>query len=219
MFGKNDKSETPVKEAPQSVTRSHIAEGMLIKGDIEGDIDIFLEGRLEGNLRCRSVTIGKSGEINGGVVAQEALIDGKVVGNVEAKIVKLNATAQMIGDVSHDVIEVSGGARIEGRYGRIGFKDTVTSVAKASEGFGIQAAKEASPPNQPKTPPTPSPTPLPTPPLKNPAKSLSNTSPNALPKAPPKTPPKTLSDSPSKVDVADISTAKPDAHSKAAKLN
>lgn len=119
MFGSkgNTAPQTSAEKAP--VTRSHVAAGLSVTGDMEGDIDLLLDGKLEGNLRCRSVTIGKTGELIGKITAQEVVIDGTVTGNVEAKIVRLNVTAVMSGDVRHEVVEVAAGARIEGRYSRI----------------------------------------------------------------------------------------------------
>lgn len=119
MFGSKDReAPSPVADTGAGA-RSYIASGMQVKGDIEGDIDLLLDGRLEGNLRCRSVTIGQSGELVGKLQAQEAVIDGRIEGDVEAKTVKLNVTAVMLGDVRHDVIEVAAGAQIDGRYSRI----------------------------------------------------------------------------------------------------
>lgn len=132
MFGSKDRPVPKSEASAGPVARSHIASGMSVKGDIEGDIDLLLDGRLEGNLRCRSVTIGKSGEVIGRVVAQEAIVDGKVEGDVEAKTVRLNVTAVMIGDVRHDVIEVAAGARIEGRYSRIDGKGGSKPVLHSS---------------------------------------------------------------------------------------
>jgi cytoskeletal protein CcmA (bactofilin family) len=122
MFGSKDRQgPQPVQEtrAPQ---RSYIAEGMSVIGDIDGDIDLLLDGKLEGNLRCRSVTVGKSGELIGQIKSQEAIINGAIFGSIEAKIVKLNVTATMIGDVRHEVIEVAAGAKIEGNYSHISEK-------------------------------------------------------------------------------------------------
>ncbi len=132
MFGSKERAGTPQAMDEGPVARSHIAAGMSVTGDIEGDIDLLLDGKLEGNLRCRSVTIGRSGELIGRVQAQEAVIDGRVEGNIEAKSVRLNITATMIGDVRHDVIEVAAGAKIEGRYSRIDGKAGAKPVVKSS---------------------------------------------------------------------------------------
>lgn len=146
MFGSKDReAPSPVAETGTS-TRSLIAAGMSVKGDVAGDIDLLLEGRLEGNLRCRSVTIGKTGELVGKLQAQEAVIDGRVEGDIEAKTVKLNVTAVMLGDVRHDVIEVAAGAQIDGRYSRIDGKTGRSKAPVKSSG----KTQTAEPP--PKTP-------------------------------------------------------------------
>ena len=132
MFGsKNREQPRPVTET-RPAQRSHIAEGMSVIGDIDGDIDLLLDGKLEGNLRCRSVTVGKTGEVSGQIKSQEAIINGSVFGSIEAKIVKLNVTATMIGDVRHEVIEVAAGAKIEGNYSHISEKALPKPTLKSS---------------------------------------------------------------------------------------
>jgi cytoskeletal protein CcmA (bactofilin family) len=144
MFGSKDRDQpgsagqSPGGDA-RPASRSHIAQGMTISGDIEGDIDLLLDGTLEGNLRCRSVTIGKSGKVHGRIVAQEAVVDGAVEGDIDAKTVRLNVTAEMIGDVRHEVIEVAAGARIEGNYSRRDAKP------KTAAGAGVQSGGHGKP--------------------------------------------------------------------------
>ena len=118
MFGGKNRSEPTPSTERKTVLRSHIAEGMTVKGDIDGDIDLLLDGTLEGNLRCRAVTIGKTGSLIGKISAQEAFIDGRIEGDIDAKSVHLNETAVVIGDVRHEVVEVAAGAQIEGHYSR-----------------------------------------------------------------------------------------------------
>lgn len=146
MFGSKDRPSPPVQGETRRVTRSHVAEGMSIKGDIEGDIDLLLEGRLEGNLRCREVVIGKSGQLSGTIVAQEAVIDGNVIGDIDAKTVRLNTTASVVGDVRHEIIEVAAGARIEGRYSRMSGKAEVKPTVKTTP---HKADMTAEPPKTP----------------------------------------------------------------------
>ena len=132
MFASKDREQPrPVTET-RPAQRSHIAEGMSVIGDIDGDIDLLLDGKLEGNLRCRSVTVGKTGEVSGQIKSQEAIINGSVFGSIEAKIVKLNVTATMIGDVRHEVIEVAAGAKIEGNYSHIAEKALPKPTLKSS---------------------------------------------------------------------------------------
>ncbi len=133
MFGSKDRAApTPVKET-RITPHSHIAQGMIFKGDVDGDIDILIDGKLEGNLRCRSVTIGETGELRGRIIAQEAVVNGRIEGTVDSKIVRLNRTATIIGDVRHEVIEVAAGARIEGNYSHIVDKAQARPKIKSSQ--------------------------------------------------------------------------------------
>jgi len=120
MFALKGHSGDQVSREPHRSARSHIAEGMSITGDIVAEIDLFLEGRLEGNLRCRTVVIGETGHLAGTILAQEVLIDGSVEGDIDAKTVRLNITASVMGNVRHEVIEIAAGAKVEGRYADIG---------------------------------------------------------------------------------------------------
>jgi cytoskeletal protein CcmA (bactofilin family) len=130
MFG-NKRPDTPsgsdttptadtsvAKPADKPVERrlSEIAEGLSIVGEMSGEGDVRLNGRFEGNIRCRALTIGKTGELVGRVTAQEVDVHGTVRGDIRATQVTLASSATVLGDVQHDVLEVAAGARIEGRY-------------------------------------------------------------------------------------------------------
>lgn len=129
MFG-SKKSETPppTPPAPEKAATSEparaptktseITAGLTVVGRIEGDGDVRLDGRLEGDVRCRALTIGETGELIGRVTAEELTVHGRIEGDVRAQRVRLEATAKVIGDVAHDVLQVAAGATIEGRYSR-----------------------------------------------------------------------------------------------------
>jgi cytoskeletal protein CcmA (bactofilin family) len=60
--------------------------------------------------------VGEPGRIHGNVEVAVAVINGEVVGNVQgSERVVLGAKARVTGDVSYGVIEMTLGARIEGR--------------------------------------------------------------------------------------------------------
>lgn len=145
MFGSKDREQTAPGAGAETraAQRSHIAEGMTVTGDIEGDIDLLLDGTLEGNLRCRAVTVGKSGRLHGRIIAQEAVIDGTVEGDIDAKTVRLNVTAEMIGDVRHEVIEVAAGARIEGNYSRRDSKPKIDAAGPQAGNTGKPVVKSS----------------------------------------------------------------------------
>lgn len=65
---------------PQAVIGATIS----IKGDLLGEEDLLIEGRLEGKIESRrhSVTIGKNGRIKGDIYARVVTVEGTVEGNL-----------------------------------------------------------------------------------------------------------------------------------------
>jgi cytoskeletal protein CcmA (bactofilin family) len=72
----------PVLQArePQAIIGATIS----IKGDLLGEEDLLIEGRLEGKIESRrhSVTIGKNGRIKGDIYARVVTVEGTVEGNL-----------------------------------------------------------------------------------------------------------------------------------------
>ncbi|MEQ8603325.1 MAG: polymer-forming cytoskeletal protein [Marivibrio sp.] len=158
MFG-SKKSETPAPPSPTpekasvapetAAARRKVSEitaGLTVVGRIEGDGDVRLDGRLEGDVRCRALTIGSTGELIGRIEAEELTVQGRIEGDVRAKRVRLEATAKVIGDVAHDVLEVAAGATIEGRYSRGAAK-----ADKLSKSAPVDVSKDP-PPRAPARP-------------------------------------------------------------------
>lgn len=87
-----------------------------IQGDIEGDGEVHIEGRVDGNVSCERLTVGRAGHIKGKVYCEDAEIHGSVVGLVSANHVALAETAEVTGDVSHETLSIRPGAVINGFY-------------------------------------------------------------------------------------------------------
>jgi len=61
-----------------------IGSTISIKGDLAGEENLSIEGRLEGKIECRchTVTIGKSGRIKGDIYGKVITVEGTVEGNL-----------------------------------------------------------------------------------------------------------------------------------------
>lgn len=70
---------------------------------------------MKGSVAARTLTVGRSGEVAGSVVAEIAQIDGLVEGDLAADTVVLGPTARVAGDITHRSLAVEPGARFEGR--------------------------------------------------------------------------------------------------------
>jgi len=95
---------------------SVIGSDMRVIGDVISDGEVRIEGRLEGDINCKTVTVADQAENRGNVDAEELTLRGALVGSVRAKVVRLMASSLMMGDVVHEVLKVEAGARVEGRY-------------------------------------------------------------------------------------------------------
>jgi cytoskeletal protein CcmA (bactofilin family) len=75
------------KEEPKMALEDNgiINKGIVIKGQLGGDIGLVIEGRVEGTIDMdQNITIGGSGEVVATVRVNNLTVDGMLEGNVEA---------------------------------------------------------------------------------------------------------------------------------------
>ena len=104
------KASAPKPKPPASVLSSdlHVTGNMKTSGDIQ------VEGTVEGDIRAHLLTIGESATIKGEVVADDVVINGRIVGRVRGLKVRLTSTARVEGDINHKTIAIESGAPFEG---------------------------------------------------------------------------------------------------------
>ena len=96
---------------------AHIGKSVIIRGELSGSEDLFLDGEVEGSidLKGHSLTIGPNGKIRANVQAQEVVIHGRVDGTVRgANRVELKKTAVLSGDIFTQRISIEEGAFFKG---------------------------------------------------------------------------------------------------------
>jgi cytoskeletal protein CcmA (bactofilin family) len=109
MFSKaKSKSARPV--AP-----TILSADFTVTGDINSEGEVQIDGKVAGDVRCTTLTVGVAGSLTGQVFADHALIRGKVEGLIRAHNVTLTRTARVIGDIIHEALMIEPGAFIEGR--------------------------------------------------------------------------------------------------------
>lgn len=113
-----------------------LGRGTTLSGDLEFSGGLHIDGVHQGNIRGvvgatpATLWVGEPGRVHGNVDVAIAVINGEVVGHVRgAERVVLGAQARVTGDVSYGIIEMTLGARIEGRLMPI----ASTSAAPQSE--------------------------------------------------------------------------------------
>ena len=96
---------------------AHIGKSVVVKGELSGSEDLYLDGEVEGSieLRSHSLTIGPNGRVKANVSAKEVVIQGKVEGNIRGTDrVELRKSAVLNGDISTQRIVIEDGAFFKG---------------------------------------------------------------------------------------------------------
>ncbi|MBL0310339.1 MAG: polymer-forming cytoskeletal protein [Bacteroidetes bacterium] len=96
---------------------NQFGQGTVISGDVLTEGDIRIDGKVTGNVTSRGKTVvGASGVIEGNIICQNAHIDGRVNGTIEAiEILFLSKTAVVNGDIRIKKLVVEEGARFNGK--------------------------------------------------------------------------------------------------------
>jgi len=95
----------------------NIGKSVYIKGELSGDEDLTIEGRVEGRieLKAHNLVIGPNGRINAEVCAKNVTIIGSVVGNITgSEIVEIRASGSVVGDIKSPRISIADGAHFKG---------------------------------------------------------------------------------------------------------
>jgi len=103
---------------PTSTPVSCIGSGMSIVGNVEcsGPAQVF--GRINGELRATDLVIGEGAQIEGGVLAQEVTINGRVKGTIRAIRVMLQG-GSVEGDIFSRTLLIDESSIFEGTARRV----------------------------------------------------------------------------------------------------
>ena len=106
---------------PPTTTRSRtaatIGPSIQISGDVTGNEDVRIEGRVEGtiNLSDNVLTIGKEGQINATVNARIILVEGKVEGDLKGdEQIVVQASGNVRGNIVSPRVTLEDGCKFKG---------------------------------------------------------------------------------------------------------
>jgi cytoskeletal protein CcmA (bactofilin family) len=97
---------------------ARIGKSVVIKGELSGSEDLYVDGKVEGKIELRnnSLTVGPNGNVKADVSAKTVVIQGKVEGSLSASDrVELKKSAVVTGDVSTQRIAIEEGAFLKGK--------------------------------------------------------------------------------------------------------
>ena len=105
-------------DAPQTGDGAHIGKSVVIKGELSGSEDLYVDGNVEGSIELRnhSLTVGPNGNVKANVSAKSVVIQGKLDGSVSAsERVELQKSAVVTGDLTTQRIAIEEGAFLKGK--------------------------------------------------------------------------------------------------------
>jgi len=108
----------PGRQAPVSSGRAAvIGPGIHINGDISGDENLLIEGRVDGKIQLKShqVDIGEGGKVKADISAKVIRISGKVRGDLNgAEKVVISGTGNVHGNITAPRMTLEDGAIFKG---------------------------------------------------------------------------------------------------------
>jgi len=116
------------KKAPSvDVSRlsSLLAQDTCIRGDVVFDGGMRVDGRIEGNVLGQPegrglLVLSEKGMITGTVKVHDAVINGRVEGDLEVEhFLELQAGARITGNISYRTLKLDCGATVEGKLVRM----------------------------------------------------------------------------------------------------
>ena len=130
--GKADKMEN-VENKIEKNQMSVIGADIIITGNIEASVDLHIEGRVNGDVRCATLILGESSAVHGSIYADRVRVSGTVEGAIQTGDLAIEASAQVRGDVSYERLRVANGGSIEGHMKRTIVEGNETGKLKLVE--------------------------------------------------------------------------------------
>ncbi|MCP4603998.1 MAG: polymer-forming cytoskeletal protein [Proteobacteria bacterium] len=117
-----------------------IGSNTVVNGNLEGDEDLTIEGRVEGTITLsRTLTVEANGIVHANINVRNAIISGVLVGNVEAEdSVHITEEGRVMGDISAPRVILVDGASFRGSID-MGEFDVDRGELAASSGETVRA--------------------------------------------------------------------------------
>ena len=75
-------TQEPYGLAKSDPGTSTIGQDLIITGDVTSNSALAIDGHIRGDVRCASLILGESSEVEGNVVAEDVVIRGRVIGSI-----------------------------------------------------------------------------------------------------------------------------------------
>ena len=95
-------------------SKAVISAEVHILGCLKTDSEVEIEGRIEGDVRCKHLTVGESGAVIGDITAEEVVVRGKVKGVIRASRVLVLRGAHVESEICHAKLSIEEGSYFKG---------------------------------------------------------------------------------------------------------
>ena len=105
-------------ETPRTPEFAHIGKSVVIKGELSGSEDLYVDGVVEGTIELQgnNLVIGPNGRVHANVNAKGVVVQGKLEGDIRAsERAELRKSAVAVGDIYTQRIAVEDGAYFKGK--------------------------------------------------------------------------------------------------------
>lgn len=128
LFGKKQ------KDLVDTHISTIISDGCKIDGNISTTSTIRIDGVVNGDVVAnQGIIVGNSGQILGSIKAEEAVVFGKIAGNIHVKKLEIKTSGYITGDISTQTIEVEFGAIYNGRVKMTDSSSSVKPISSTSK--------------------------------------------------------------------------------------
>jgi len=100
-------------ETPKTAEFAHIGKSVIIKGELSGSEDLYVDGQVEGSIELSGnrLIIGPHGQVRANVNAKGVIVQGKLEGNIRAsERAELTKSAVVVGDIATQRVAIEEGA-------------------------------------------------------------------------------------------------------------
>jgi cytoskeletal protein CcmA (bactofilin family) len=137
--------EAEAMDTPKTAEFAHIGTSVIIKGELSGSEDLYVDGQVEGTIELHgnSLIIGPNGQVRADVNAKGVIVQGKMEGNIRAsERTELKKSAIAVGNIVTQRIAIEDGAYFKGKVDiqKDGAKpDLAKAEARSAQGAAASA--------------------------------------------------------------------------------
>jgi len=105
-------------DTPKTGEFAHIGKSVIIKGELSGSEDLYVDGQVEGTIELQgnSLIIGPNGQVRANVNAKCVIVEGKLEGDIRAsERAELKKSAIAMGDIVTQRVAIEDGAYFKGK--------------------------------------------------------------------------------------------------------